>query len=80
MVFTNHAREALVFRKISEQETKQAINKPDFRKLSRGDTEILYRRFGDRYLKVVVRAGIKMVTVITEYWIEKERAQKEARE
>lgn len=78
VVFTKHALEGLSLRSIGERQVKATINKPDFKTKGRQNTTLLYKEFKDSYLKVVISEAEEEAFVITEYWIDKARAEKEA--
>jgi len=70
--FTNHALFKINQRKISLSLVRQTVLSPDVRKP--GHTrphEEWYRRFGTRYLNVVVVREPLCIIVITAHWIKK---------
>lgn len=73
IVLTKHAKEMLDIRRISHTWLRQAIQKPDTSEQGRESTVVLYRKFGDTYLKVIIRHQVNQILVITTYWISHRR-------
>lgn len=78
VLFTKHAREGLELRSITEKQVKTTVSKPDFKVKGRENATLLYKEFKDNYLKVVINKSQGEIVVITEYWMDKTRAEKEA--
>lgn len=74
--FTKHAEEMLLFRKIKKEQVVAAIEKPDDKSKGESDKKVLYKDFGENYLKVVIVKEKNEVVVITEHWIAKKRVKK----
>ena len=69
--FSNHALLKLGQRKISLAMVRKVVLSPDIRKPGNYPREEWYRRFGVRYLKVVVVREPEKIVVITAHWIKK---------
>jgi len=58
----------LKHRKISKNLVFEAIENPDYVLESYSDREIVYKKFGKFYLKVIYREEFKNIIIITQYW------------
>ena len=70
-VFSNHALLKMGQRNIDKQFVLKTVNSPDFSQPSRNFREEFYKKFGGKYLKVVVKKEEKNIVVITAHWIAK---------
>jgi hypothetical protein len=68
IVYTEHAKARMALRGISKPEIEQAISQPYFALPSRSGREIIVKRQGVRYLKVICEKSNDKITVITVYW------------
>lgn len=69
--FSDHALFKLGQRKIPIQLARKTVLLPDIRKPGNYPREEWYRRFGIRYLKVVVVREPKQIVVVTVHWVKK---------
>lgn len=76
IVYTKHAKEMLPFRKITKNQVESTINNPDNKSKGKNDKDVLYKDFGQIFLKVVISKEKGTIFVITEHWIEKKRVKK----
>jgi hypothetical protein len=68
IAYTNHARERMKHRGISESEVKEAIRRPYFTVPSKLGRFIAVKKYGDKYLKAIYEKSNDKITVITVYW------------
>ncbi len=71
VVFSNHASLKIEQRNISRQLVLKTVNSPDFSQPSRNFREEFYKKFGGKYLKVVIKRDKKSIIVVTAHWIAK---------
>ncbi len=69
--FSDHALLKLGQRKISLSFVREVVKSPDLRLPGNFPREEWYRRFGVRYLKVVVVREPKQIVVVTAHWVKK---------
>ena len=69
--FSDHALFKMGQRKISISLVHEVVLSPDMRKPGNYPREEWYRRFGIRYLKVVVMREPSQVVVVTAHWVKK---------
>jgi len=69
--FSDHALFKMVQRKIPIQFARKVVLSPDIRNPGNYPREEWYRRFGIRYLKVVVVREPRQVVVVTAHWVKK---------
>lgn len=74
--YTGHAREMLVFRRIKKEQVEATVKEPDDKSIGKSGKDVLYKKFGKIYLKVVISKEKDDVVVITEHWIAKKRIKK----
>ena len=75
IIYTKHAKETLVYRKIKKTFVNQTLKNPDYTiTLSSGKTAY-FKDFGRNFLKVSVSPEENPV-VITFYWFAKKRLKK----
>ena len=73
IVYTKHAEDMIVFRKLRKTDVKKCIIKPDKVLPTRENKKIYLKDFGQNYLKVIVVETEKQLIVITLYWLAKRR-------
>lgn len=76
MVFTKHALEVLDKRNISNKLVEHSINLPDFRIAVEGGRFILLKKFGGKFLKIVVANKQDEIVIITGHWLALKRAER----
>lgn len=69
--FSDHALFKIGQRKIPIPLVRQVVLSPDILKPGNYPREEWYRRFGIRYLKVVIVREPKRIVVVTVHWIKK---------
>ncbi len=69
--FSDHALFKMGQRKIQIQLVRKVVLSPDIRKPGSYPREEWYRRFGIRYLKVVLVREPVRVVVVTVHWVKK---------
>lgn len=74
--FTEHAKQMLIKRGISQNKVKQCLKAPNITKTSAADKKILFKDFGKNFLKVVIAEEGEDQVVITQHWIDKRRVIK----
>ena len=67
--FSDHSLLKMEQRKIPISLARKVVLSPDVRKPGNYPREEWYRRFGIRYLKVVVVRESRQVVVVTAHWI-----------
>jgi hypothetical protein len=68
ITYTEHAKTRMAFREISKAEVEQAISEPYFALPSRLGREIIVKRQGAKYLKIICERSNDKITVVTVYW------------
>jgi hypothetical protein len=76
IVYTKHAAEMLIFRKIKKEFVEKCIQNFDDIKPVREGKNAYLKDFGKNYLKVIVSEEGENIVVITLYWIAKGRVKK----
>ena len=71
VVFSNHALLKIEQRNIDKQLVLKTVNNPDFSQPGQNFREEFYKKFGSKYLKVVIKRVKKNIVVITAHWIAK---------
>lgn len=69
--FSDHAILKMLQRKISISFARKVVLSPDIRKPGNYPCEEWYRRFGIRYLKVVLVRELERIVVVTVHWVKK---------
>ena len=69
--FSDHALFKLGQRKIQVSSVRSVVLSPDFRMSGNYPREEWYRRFGARYLKVVIVREPNQFVVVTAHWVKK---------
>ena len=71
IVFSLHAELKIKQRQMSRPYIIQTVTDPDFEKPGRSLRVELYRKFGENYLKVVIKREAIKIIVITTHWVAK---------
>ena len=71
IVFSSHALLKMGQRNIDRQLVLKTVNNPDFSQPSRNFREEFYKKFGNKYLKIVIKREKKSIVVVTAHWIAK---------
>lgn len=74
-IFTRHAEESLLFRKIKKVWVKKAVSQPDLVLPAQEGKKAYYKDMGVNYLKVVVAEEGGNLVVITTHWVAKSRVK-----
>ncbi|KKR34100.1 MAG: hypothetical protein UT63_C0006G0018 [Candidatus Gottesmanbacteria bacterium GW2011_GWC2_39_8] len=69
IVFSDHAKEVNLKRKIQKKQITETIRKPDEIKESFRGREIRRRKYKGKILEVVIIKEEKTITVITQYYL-----------
>lgn len=72
IIFSDHANTQRSERKILKKYILQTIKNPENSIKSFKDRRLLQKQFGGKILEVVTIKEKDILTVITEYWLEKE--------
>ncbi len=72
IIFSDHAKKQLVERKIPKKIVLETIKNPQNKLKSFKNRELLQKRFGGKILEVVIVKEDSVVTIITQYYLEKE--------
>ena len=75
-VYTNHAKENLVERKIKKEDVEQAILNPDEIFKGKKDRNISHKFIGNKLLRVIYKKEEKVYIVITAYYTKVGRYKK----
>ena len=76
IIYTKHAREMLVFRKIGKDKVESCIKNPDDVSAAKEGKEAYLKNFGKNYLKIIVSKEGPSLVVITLHWLAKRRVKK----
>jgi hypothetical protein len=68
IAYTNHAKERMEHRGISEAEVEETIQQPYFTVPSKLGRFIAVKKYGDKYLKTICEKSNDKITVVTVYW------------
>ncbi len=71
IIFSKHALLKMNERRITETKVIKTINEPTSKHEGYSLRVELYKRFGKRYLKVVIKNTPHNVIVVTTHWVEK---------
>ena len=71
IIFTKHGLLKLAQRKIGKKFVLKTLSQPDYTKTSYGNRQMVFKKFGKLYLKVVFRKEGKNLIIITQHWVEK---------
>lgn len=73
IIYTKHAEEMLIFRRISKSLADQCALDPDQTLPTRQGKKIYLKDFGKNYLKLVVAQEGNILVIITLHWLAKRR-------
>lgn len=76
IIFTKHAKEMLIFRKLKEDLVEECANNPDQVLSAREGKKIYLKDFGKNFLKVIVGEEGEDKVIVTLYWLAKRRIKK----
>ncbi|MBI4646206.1 MAG: DUF4258 domain-containing protein [Bacteroidia bacterium] len=65
IVYTNHARRRMRWRKISETEVEQTLENPDKSELTGEDRKNFFKTIGNKYIKVTYRETKDEIIIIS---------------
>jgi len=66
--YTDHASWRMKHRAISENNVEETIRNPDFSFITRLGRFAVFKRYEDKFLKVVYEKHNDKITVVTVYW------------
>lgn len=72
IIFSDHAKKQLVERKIPKKFVLETVKNPQKKIKSFKNRELRQRKFGAKILEVVIIQEEISITIITQYWFEKE--------
>lgn len=75
IVYTKHAEEMLVFRRINKNLVDKCLKYPDKILPAKLEKLTYLKDYGKNYLKAIVTKEKNQVIVITVYWLAKKRAR-----
>lgn len=76
IIYTKHAEEMLVFRKIGRDKIESCIKSPDEVFAAKEGREAYLKNFGRNYLKIIVTKDGSNLVIITLHWLAKRRVKK----
>lgn len=76
VIFTNHAIEALEKRNIQKAFIERSVNSPDFETQAENDCSIILKKFGNKFLKIILVKKSTQAIIITAYWFSTKRAER----
>lgn len=76
VIFTNHAVESLEKRNIPKEFVERSVNSPDFKTQAENDCSIILKKFGNKFLKVILVKKSTHAIIITAYWFSTKRAER----
>lgn len=76
LIFTNHAIEALEKRNIQKAIVEKSVGSPDFETQAENDCSIILKKFGNKFLKVILVKKTIQIIIITAYWFSAKRAER----
>jgi hypothetical protein len=68
IIFSNHARQNMIERRIPKHFVAEALNFPDKIILSRNDRKIVHKQFGNRLLRIIYKETGKVYIIVTVYF------------
>lgn len=71
IIFSSHAILKMGQRRISRTLAREVVINPDFTRPSYGLREERYKKFGQNYLKAIIKVESGQIMVITAHWIAK---------
>lgn len=72
IIFSDHARDQLTERKILKKHVHETVKNPEKKLKSFRGRELRQKVFDDKILEVVIYQGKEDITIITQYFLEKE--------
>lgn len=75
IIYTKHAEDMLIFRKISKELVQECLKSPDETLSAREGKKIYLKDLGRNYLKLVVAQEKDYIIVITAHWLAKKRVK-----
>ena len=63
--YTRHAKNRMLWRRITEEEIESAINDPDFSEHVNDDKKNVWKKVLEKYLRVTYKEDAKKILVIT---------------
>jgi len=75
IIYTKHAKEMLIFRKIPKSLADQCAMNPDQTLPTRQGKKIYLKDFGENYLKLVIAHEEDILIIVTLHWLAKRRAK-----
>lgn len=76
IIYTKHAEEMLIFRKLKKSWVRKCIDNPDEILNAKEGKKAYLKDFGNNYLKVIVSKEKDDIFVITLYWLAKKKIKK----
>ena len=70
IVFSAHAELKIRERNIDRTKVLKALQDPEYLFPSYANRQVVYRKFGKLYLKVIFRKENDILTIITQHWDE----------
>lgn len=75
IIYTKHAEEMIVFRKISKDLVYKCLKHPD-KIIPAQQKKLTYLKdYGKKYLKIIVVKEKNRLIVVTAHWLDKKRAE-----
>ena len=78
VIYSDHARQNMLERKISEQRVVETLTFPDKIVSSRKDRKIAQKLFGNLVLRVIYKETEKVYIIVTVYYTKDKRYQNES--
>ncbi|OGD93081.1 hypothetical protein A2697_02115 [Candidatus Curtissbacteria bacterium RIFCSPHIGHO2_01_FULL_41_44] len=76
IIYTRHALEMLVLRKLKKELADKCAKNPDKILPAKEGKKMYLKNFGNNYLKLIISEEGKQLVVVTLYWLAKKRAEK----
>ena len=76
-IYTNHAKENMIERKISSSDVESTINNPNEELTSKKGRKIAQKIFGNRLLRVIYKEAEKVYIIVTVYFTKIRRYKNE---
>lgn len=76
IIYTRHAEEQLRFRNISKSQIQASIRKFNFIKPGRENKKSYYKKFRNKFLRVILIKKKQYFVIITAHWISAKRVMK----
>lgn len=75
IIYTRHAKEMIVHRRIKQELADQCANNPDLMLPTKEGLKIYLKDFGVNYLKLIVAEEGEDKIIITVHWLAKRRVR-----